>query len=225
MPGDLNAFTTGVKKQIIVLNAGLIDAMTEGELFFVIGHELGHIKSGHVLYSEIARLLPAIVETMGAATMGITNLLSKGFRIALVRWQQMSELTADRAGFLACQDVNAAIGAMIKLAGLPLKFSKAVNSEDFIAQAREFQSYDSDKLDWITKFLIDMGQSHPWTVMRAHEFLGWIDSGEYDRILSNPQGAKTLGQATKSCSNTDCRATLSGQESFCTQCGTKISIS
>jgi hypothetical protein len=132
----------------------------------------------------------------------------------------MSELTADRAGILACQDVNAAMGAMVKLAGLPSKFFAQVNTEDFIAQAREFESFDSDKLDWIAKFLSGMGQSHPWTVMRAHEFLKWTDSGEYDRILSDPKSAVTSTQQAKFC--TGCGAALIGQGVFCTNCGARV---
>jgi Zn-dependent protease with chaperone function len=121
-----------------VLNAGLIDSMTPEELRFVVGHELGHIKSGHVLYYQIAMLLPVLAEVVGAATFGVGSLLSFPLEVALVRWQRMSELTADRAGLLACQDVDAATTALIKLAGLPLKFFDKVNTEDFLAQAREF---------------------------------------------------------------------------------------
>ena len=57
-PGGLNAFTAGTDKPIIVLNAGLIDSMSDQELFFVLGHEIGHIKSGHVLYHQVAMMLP-----------------------------------------------------------------------------------------------------------------------------------------------------------------------
>lgn len=219
-PGDLNAFTAGVDNPIIVLNSGLVDALTPDELFFVIAHELGHIKSGHVLYYQIAMVLPVIADVIGTATMGLGGLLSLPLEVALVRWQRMSELTADRAGLLACQDINAALGALIKLAGLPSKLFAQVNTEDFIAQAREFESFDNDKLDWIAKFLSGMGQSHPWTVMRAHEFLKWTDSGEYDRILSDPTALAGPRPQAKFC--TRCGVVLTGQGLFCTQCGTKI---
>jgi branched-chain amino acid transport system permease protein len=78
---------------------------------YTFAHELGHIKSGHVLYYQIAMLLPVIAELIGMATMGFGGLISLPLEIALVRWQRMSEFTADRAGILACQDVNAAMGA------------------------------------------------------------------------------------------------------------------
>jgi len=217
-PGGLNAFTAGVEQPILVFTAGLIDSMTEEELRFVVGHELGHIKSGHVLYYQIAMLLPVLAEVVGAATFGIGSLLSFPLEVALVRWQRMSELTADRAGLLACQDVNAATTAMIKLAGLPLKFFDRVNTEDFLAQAREFEAFDSDKLDWVAKILSGMGQSHPWTVMRASELLRWVDSTSYEKLLADPTSGRTLEPPRKFCTN--CGTPTTGV--FCAKCGTRI---
>jgi Zn-dependent protease with chaperone function len=216
-PGGLNAFTAGVQQPIVVLNAGLIDSLTEEELRFVVGHELGHIKSGHVLYYQIAMLLPVLAEVVGVATFGIGSLLSFPLEVALIRWQRMSELTADRAGLLACQDVNAATTAMIKLAGLPLKFFDKANTEDFLAQAREFESFDSDKLDWVAKILSGMGQSHPWTVMRASELLRWVDSTSYEKLLADPTGGRAAEPQRKFCTN--CGSPVSG--AFCSTCGTR----
>ena len=42
-----------------------------------------------------------------------------GLQGALTRWQRSSELTADRAGLLACQSQDPALRSMMKLAGLP----------------------------------------------------------------------------------------------------------
>jgi len=220
-PGGLNAFTAGVEQPIVVLNAGLIDAMTEQELRFVVGHELGHIKSGHVLYYQVAMLLPVLAEMLGTATLGIGALLSLPLEVALIRWQRMSELTADRAGLLACQDINAATTAMIKLAGLPAKFFDQVNPDDFLAQAREFEAFDSDKLDWMAKILSGVGESHPWTVMRGSELLRWVDSNQYEKILADPRqpmGAAAGSSAKVFC--TSCGAPVSG--AFCSACGARV---
>ena len=216
-PGGLNAFTAGVQQPILVLNAGLIDSMSEEELRFVVGHELGHIKSGHVLYYQIAMLLPVLAEAVGMATFGVGSLLSFPLEVALIRWQRMSELTADRAGLLACQDVNAATTAMIKLAGLPQRFFEKVNTEDFLAQARAFESFDSDKLDWVAKILSGMGQSHPWTVMRASELLRWIDSTSYEKLLADPSGGQAAEPQRAFCTN--CGSPVTGV--FCSKCGTR----
>ncbi|HWW60231.1 MAG TPA: M48 family metallopeptidase [Thermoanaerobaculia bacterium] len=218
--GDINAFTAGVERTLVVLNAGAIDHLSDDELFFVIAHELGHIKSGHILYYQIAEFLPVIGEIVGAATFGIGELLGAGLQMALLKWKRMSELTADRAGLLACQDANVAITAMMKIAGLPSKYYASMNPEDFIAQAREFTSLDLEKLNWFAKWLGTVGQSHPWTVLRASEFLSWIDSGGYENALSFPMGTIVPPQLTGArvfC--TQCGCALRGDEKFCSRCG------
>ncbi len=226
--GDINAFTAGVERPIVVLNAGAIDCLSEEELLFVIAHELGHVKSGHVLYYQMAEFLPVISEIIEAAMLGFGGLLTTGLQIALLNWKRMSELTADRAGLLGCQNPTAAISAMMKLAGLPQKYYETINTEDFIAQAREFQSLDTDKLSWLAKGLSVMGQTHPWTVMRAHVLLEWIDAGEYDRVLATRHdamaGAASAPGAGVSvprfCIN--CGRALAGTEAFCPGCGIKV---
>jgi len=220
--GDINAFTSGTERTLIVLNAGAIDLLSDDELFFVIAHEIGHIKSSHVLYYQMAEFLPVVGEIVGAATFGLGELFSAGLQMALLNWKRTSEFTADRAGLLGCQDVNVAITALMKLSGLPQKFYATINPEDFIAQARDFTSLDSEKLNWFAKWLSTMGQTHPWTVLRASELLAWADSGVYERLLKAPQqeAPPVAAAAARFC--TSCGAALKGVESFCPGCGTPL---
>lgn len=220
--GEINAFTSGVKDPIIVLTSGAIDTLTSDELLFVIGHELGHIKSSHVLYYQIANFLPVVGDILGSITLGLGDLLSFGLKMALLNWARMSEFTADRAGFLVTQDIAPAMGAMMKLAGLPHRYRDQVNIEDFIAQARAFEALDSDKISRFAKWISIAGQSHPWTVLRANQFMAWFDSGDYQRIIDYPSGIATdrpIGVA-RFCIR--CGFGLSGGEAFCPGCGTPI---
>jgi Zn-dependent protease with chaperone function len=220
---DLNAFTAGVEKPLIVLNAGAVDLLNDEELLFVIAHEVGHIKSGHVLYYQIAEFLPVIGAIVGSATFGLGELLGAGLQVALLNWKRMSEFTADRAGLLACQDANVPITAMIKIAGLPQKYHDAINPEDFIAQAREFKALDADKLNWLVKWLSTMGQTHPWTVMRASQFLTWIDAGEYEAVLNRdhalPEQPAAFSSLTGAAFCTHCGHALVPNARFCPACG------
>ena len=217
--GEINAFTAGVERPIIVLNSGAIDLLTDDELFFVIAHEVGHIKSGHVLYYQIAEFLPVIGEIVGSATLGIGELLGVGLQVALLNWKRTSEFTADRAGLLATQDVTTSLSAMMKLAGLPQKYYGRVNVDDFIAQARAFEAMDSDKLTRIAKWLSTVGQTHPWTVLRANQFLSWVDGGEYERVLAAPGDMPLLLPAGVKRFCPRCGGGLAGHEAFCPGCG------
>jgi len=107
---NINGFTIGVDNPIIVpiivLTSGAIDLLSENELLFLIGHEVGHIKSRHTLYQQMATYLPVITSIIGQYTLGIGKIVSTPLQLALSRWSRMSEFTADRAGLLACQDIG-----------------------------------------------------------------------------------------------------------------------
>lgn len=59
-----NAVTIGVERPMIVLHSSLVDLLTEDELRAVLGHELGHVKAGHVLYMTIAYALKNFFEQL-----------------------------------------------------------------------------------------------------------------------------------------------------------------
>lgn len=179
---EINAYTAGVEDPIIVINSGCIDRLTYEELLFVIGHELGHIKSEHVLYHQMAKVLPVLGQIVGSATLGIGNLISTGLEVALLNWVRMSEFTGDRAGLLACQNIDAAANATIKAAGLPEKFNNEANIEEFKNQAREFESFDYDALDRAAKLFSTIFNTHPWSVMRAAEMYKWVENTQYKEV-------------------------------------------
>jgi Zn-dependent protease with chaperone function len=46
----VNAMALGLDKPFIVINSGAVDLFDAEEMRFVIGHELGHVLSGHAVY-------------------------------------------------------------------------------------------------------------------------------------------------------------------------------
>ena len=179
----INSFTIGVDRPIIILTSDAINLLDDSELLYLIGHEVGHIKSQHTLYHQIAQFLPAIADVLGQVTLGLGKLLSSPLQLVLLRWSRMSEFTADRAGLLACQDRDLATQVMMKWAGMPFKHYNDMKLECFLQQARDFEELDYDKLNKAVKFLATMQSSHPWTVMRAAELLRWLESGEYEQVV------------------------------------------
>lgn len=176
---DINACTIGAQHPVIILNSGLIDLCDDDEIMFIIGHEVGHIKSNHMLYHMMAQMLNWGIDAIPGG-----NLVASGLQFALYYWSRMSEFTADRAGLLCCQDKEAMIRAFIKMAGLPLKEFDNIKTDTFLQQARDFKMLDYDSMNKVVKFLSIADETHPWTVMRASELLKWIDQGEYDRFLN-----------------------------------------
>jgi Zn-dependent protease with chaperone function len=216
---EINAYTVGVERPLIVLTSAAVELLSPEELAFVIAHELGHVKSGHVLYYQIAEFLPAIAGAIGGITFGISELLSTGVQVALLHWKKMSEFTADRAGLLGCQDAEVAWRTMVKLAGLPPKYFATLNTEEFLQQARDFQAMDSDALSKIAKWVSSLGDTHPWTVVRAQQLLLWIEGGKYEETLKFPTRIPfpTTPGISRYC--TKCGSALRGPEKFCPGCG------
>lgn len=180
----INAYTTGHKNDtILVLFSGAVDLMPDKELTFIIGHELGHVKSGHVLYHVMANFIGEIINGMGLLGQFATPL-----QLGLGYWNRMSEFTADRAGLLTCQDLDAALSAIMKMAGIPRRYFSTADPHVFAEQAKEFMSRYGDTASTIIKNISILDDSHPWTVLRAYELIKWVEDGEYEQILSRTAG-------------------------------------
>jgi Zn-dependent protease with chaperone function len=186
--GWLNAFTVGAQNPIVVLNSSCLSLMSYDELLYILGHEVGHIKSGHFLYHTICSVLPYLGGLVGNLTLGFGNLMSMGIQAALLEWQRKSEFTADRAGLLACQNPNAALSAMTKLAGYPITNYSSIDTNDLLQQAQSFEELDRDAYDKAVKFMSVLTATHPWTVLRAKEINRWVVSGDYNRVLERKGG-------------------------------------
>src|SRR5690606_26744125 len=109
----VNAGAYGMDRPFIVLNSGALRLLDDDELTYLLGHELGHIMSGHVLYRTMTVILLQLAQ-MGFPVVGLA---ARAVLIALLEWSRKSELSADRAGLLSLQNPEAALKAFMKLAG------------------------------------------------------------------------------------------------------------
>lgn len=113
--GTPNAFTFGSEERAwIVIESSLLRLVNEMELMAVFGHELGHVKSGHMLYHTLAEALGRGA-SLSASLFGL-NVLSIPIQLALLSWHRESEVTADRASLLVVKDVNVVQSLLKKLA-------------------------------------------------------------------------------------------------------------
>lgn len=172
----VNAGAYGMDEPFIILNSGTVNLLEDDQLAYVIGHELGHIMSDHVLYRTMTVLLIQL------AGMGfpIVGLAARAVLVALLEWSRKSELSSDRAGLLAVQNPQRVMATMLKMAGGGS--DDEMNLDEFIIQAEEYRE-SGDVADQVFKVLNLMGQSHPFYVLRVAEIRSWIEDGEYDRIL------------------------------------------
>ncbi len=172
----VNAGAYGMDRPFIIMNSGTVRLLSDEELAFVLGHELGHIMSDHVLYRTMTVLLIQLA-SMGFPVVGLA---ARAVLVALLEWYRKSELSSDRAGLLAVQDPQVAMTAMLKMAGGGT--AEESNLDEFILQAEEYRT-GGDVADQVFKVLNLIATTHPFYVLRVSEIRGWIEGGDYDRIV------------------------------------------
>ena len=173
----VNAMALGRDKPFVVINTGLVELLDAEELRAVIGHELGHILSGHAVYRTMLVILLRLAAR--AAFLPIALALT-AIIWGLEEWFRKSELSCDRAGLLAGQDLDASRRVLMKLAG-GAQLSE-LNPDAFREQAHEYDAVP-DLRDSILKILQLQGTTHPFAVVRFAELDYWATHGEYERIL------------------------------------------
>jgi Zn-dependent protease with chaperone function len=180
-----NAMAVGFDKPFIVINSGALTLLDEDERREVLGHELGHIMSGHATYTTIALL----ILRLGFTAVPGLGLIALPIQLALMEWYRKAELSADRAGLLATQDPLACMRVNMRLSG-GADEGDTVSLDEFLVQAREYETTGS-AFDTLLKLLNVACQSHPFGTVRAAELQRWIESGAYDRIIGGEYPRRT----------------------------------
>lgn len=171
----VNAGAYGMERPFIIVNSAALHLLDDDELQFVLGHEIGHIMSGHVLYTTMMTLLVQLAQR----GFPIVGLAARAILIALMEWYRKAELSCDRAGSLAVQQPEVGMRTMLKFAGGETGLT---HLPEFIRQADAYRQ-GGDLADQVFKVLNLLGTDHPFPVLRVGEMRDWFESGEYDRIL------------------------------------------
>jgi len=140
----INAFVTRGRVRVLVgLSSAAVNGLSETELAFVIGHELGHTVFGHVDVG-VARLLQG-------------GTMSPRACMQMLAWQRAAEISADRAGLVCCGSLEVAATALYKtLSGLSLE-GMSVDPKAF---ARQWEHLERE--------VIEGGDSDQWQL--SHPF-------------------------------------------------------
>jgi len=112
---SINAFAISRPEKdqphIINVNSGLIERLDNDELSFVVGHEIGHLITKN---TDILKLIQFVFPSAENTPMIVRHKISL--------WKKLSELTADRFGFLASPDFDKCLSGFFKIsAGLDTK--------------------------------------------------------------------------------------------------------
>ncbi len=162
---DINAFVVPPDEGVVLLgitSEGL-ERLDEGELRFVLGHELGH-----ALYEHFRLSPEALLEDETLAPIHLARLCA---------WMRYAELTADRVGLLCCDDFDTAVRAFFKL-------TSGLSSQSFLRHAEECATQfatvaadgmESSEQDWFS--------THPYSPLRIKALDAFSRSETFHALL------------------------------------------
>lgn len=183
-----NAGAIGWDNPFVTVHAGTLEILDDEEVRFVLAHELGHVLSGHSLYRTMMIIMAQFVLPrlmfLPAAWM-----LVQGVVLGLYEWSRKSELSCDRAGLLAVQDLELVQRVHMKMAGGHNNLEE-MSVEAFCEQADEYET-GGDLRDNILKLLMLLRTTHPFPVLRLAEITRWARSAEYRGILEGDYPRRT----------------------------------
>ena len=164
----INAYAFGWSPpQAVVLTSRLVEAMDADEFRFVVGHEMGHVALGHT------RLGTLVGGILGAPRVPV---LSTILVPIFLWWSRCAEYSADRAGVIACGQLDKSVSALLKVMVGPQLASK-VNVEQVLAQSQELMG----KADALAG---EVGSTHPFLVHRLRELVKFWNSEACQSLLA-----------------------------------------
>jgi Zn-dependent protease with chaperone function len=173
-----NAAAVGASKPMVVVHSRTLELLDRAELRTILAHEAGHILADHVLYQTALGIL---IDLSRIGRLGLLmGLPLLGVKLALLEWFRAAELSADRAATLVNRDPLVTCRTlMVMAAGLP---SPQLNLDAFVEQGRAYREVEG--LDKLRRISSELNLTHSRPVKRAHEVMSWVQSGDYDRIVS-----------------------------------------
>lgn len=180
--GSLNAHTFGTTDEAyIVLNAALIDRLSEIELLNVIGHECGHIQNEHAVYLTTLHFL-----THAGGTF--VRWGAKPAALALKAWARRAEITCDRTGLLCTRDLAASIGCLVKLALGSTKLYSQIDLDEYLRQVEE--SRGPGRID-------ELSRTHPYLPKRVAALRLFAETTYFKSLAKDSRDAAPVGGTSK----------------------------
>lgn len=166
----LDVEPSGVDKPVLVIPDYVLNNYDDDLLRFNFGRAVTRLKSESLKFYVAAQM-------MLLATANIAP-LSEPVKLAVANWMRKSELTADRGGLLACQNIEAAMTFLLNKAGMPIQEAKKVSYAEYVEECRV-----DGKLAKLGKSLQTLTNCTGWANDRILELFMWYADGRYDDLL------------------------------------------
>lgn len=183
--GALNAHTFGTADDpCIVVNAALIDHLSEAEMLDVLGHECGHIQNNHVVYMTTLHFLKH-------AANAFLRWSVKPAVLALNAWARRAEITCDRAALLCTRNLDVSVACLVKLALGSRKLYSDINVEEYLHQLEE-TSRSVGRFD-------ELMQTHPYLPKRVAALRLFAETTYFKSVITKPGATAPQGLSKDEC--------------------------
>lgn len=157
---------------LLVIPDFLLNEFDDEMLRFQIGRAITALKSDTCQLKMLANTL--LSATSKILIPGITDAA-----VALIAdWSRKEGLTEDRGGLLACQDIYTAERALMRMAGMPLKYLDSSCIIDYIKACQ-----NKSTISAASQYMKTIIRTESWTNDRIANLYQWYISGEYDDII------------------------------------------
>lgn len=110
----INALSVGTDSApIILISRKAVISLSDGELKFMIGHELGHILQGNLM----CHIVRGALDSLNDKSEVLGPMVSEAVEVPLNQWHRCAEFTSDRAGYLCCLSLEAVKKLFMRLSG------------------------------------------------------------------------------------------------------------
>jgi len=170
----------------LIVNLELAEKLDDTELVAAIGHELGYIQNGFILYSTALHYLT------NQAVFFVRWVIQPAI-MTLQAWSRRAEVTGDRASLLAVRDLGKTLTALVKLE-LGVDQGSAFNSEEYL---KSIPSIAESGKKGIGRYG-ELFRSHPYVPKRVQALKLFGDSALYASIVGeDPLGKPSLPDIDK----------------------------
>jgi Zn-dependent protease with chaperone function len=170
----------------LIVNLELAEKLGETDLIAAIGHELGHVQNGHILFATALHYLTS------SAVFFVRWVVQPAI-MTLQAWSRRAEVTCDRAALLAVRDLDKTLEAMVRLE-LGLEKGSAFDAGEYLKSLPDVKK-------GIGRYA-ELFRAHPYVPKRVQALRMFADSALYTQLLGkDPTGKPGLTDVDKQVSD------------------------